>query len=162
MTEEWPAACSLSDLPEISGEPAHSYLRAESSKILYKLCRDDFVRFHLRRLLVATDPGEWPLSSSIVRCQVESRHQVPSLYHSKLAMEDPAASVILAALDGTRDRDQLATILLESVRTAKIGINVGDTPLQDLPDSAVVARQIVEDQLQIALKLGLLMTPIAD
>jgi hypothetical protein len=44
------------------------------------------------------------------------------------------------------------------VRDEKIGINVGEVPLQDVEDPESVARQIVEDKLQKALDLGLLIS----
>lgn len=93
-----------------------------------------------------------------MRFLAPTRHQIPTLHHSNVSIDDPAACTILAVLDGTRDRDALAAVLHAAVRDEKIGINVGEVPLQDVEDPESVARQIVENKLQKALDLGLLIS----
>ncbi|MEO1843817.1 MAG: hypothetical protein ABGZ37_06025 [Akkermansiaceae bacterium] len=93
-----------------------------------------------------------------MRFLAPTRHQIPTLYHSNVSIDDPAACTILAVLDGTRDRDALAAVLPAAVRDEKIGINVDEVPLQDVEDPESVARQGVEDKLQKTLDLGLLIS----
>ena len=155
LTSRWPAAVPLSELQPLFNEPEDSYLRAPSSKVLYDLYWNDFIRLHPRPLPAATEISSRPLTSAFVRSRVGSSKQVPTVYHSNVAMDDAAACTILAALDGCNDHDQLATILLEAVRSGDLAIKVDDAPLQDHPEAETIARQIVDEKLEQALSMGL-------
>jgi len=67
------------------------------------------------------DPGDYPTASSIARLHAPSQ-RVTNLYHRTIRMDDDMACFVLAHLDGTRNREDLRNLMLESVRNGRVNI----------------------------------------
>ena len=68
-----------------------------------------------------TEIGDCPTASPIARLLAPSR-RVTNLCHRTIRMDDDMACFVLAHLDGTRNREDLRNLMLESVRTGRVNI----------------------------------------
>lgn len=101
---------------------------------------------------IATRPGPRPRASAVARYQISRGMQVTTLLHSSLKVEDPLGAALLGLLDGTRDRDALATILLQR-------IDAGELPApwdQPTGDPTAVLRAGLDRSLEGLARSGLL------
>ncbi|MEP7183068.1 MAG: class I SAM-dependent methyltransferase [Betaproteobacteria bacterium] len=60
---------------------------------------------------IAGVPGRHPQASPVARWQAQRQEQLTTLRHEGVRLADPVARQLLAALDGSRDRAQLAAAL---------------------------------------------------
>jgi hypothetical protein len=68
---------------------------------------------HAGPLRAAREPGERPLASPLVRWQATQGPDLTTLAYTTVHMEEPAARVLIALLDGTRDRAAIRAALRE-------------------------------------------------
>jgi hypothetical protein len=68
---------------------------------------------HAGPLRAAREPGERPRASALARWQAGHDVEMTSLAYTSVRMEEPAARALVTLLDGTRDREQIRSELLE-------------------------------------------------
>ena len=76
--------------------------------LLADACFAGAVQLHVHPPTLAIAAGERPLASPIVRWQAARQEQVTNLRHETMMLKDPAARRLLAVLDGSRTRAELA------------------------------------------------------
>ncbi len=101
LTAQWPLYLPLAGLDASDAQIAG----------LVELWHDNLVFLSTTPVRFALDPGPRPCASPLVRAQLAlGTPNVCSLHHLPVGVEDPAARMLLAACDGTRDRTALAEI----------------------------------------------------
>jgi SAM-dependent methyltransferase len=85
---------------------------AEVAQAVWAAVDADLVELHVHAPAYALRAGERPRASALARLQAERAIDVTSLRHENVRMEEPAARLLLALLDGTRDRDALRADLV--------------------------------------------------
>jgi methyltransferase-like protein/trans-aconitate methyltransferase len=65
--------------------------------------------------------GDRPTASSIARLMAPSR-RITNLCHRTVVIDDDMACFVLSHLDGTRDRDVLAELMLQEVRSGRVNL----------------------------------------
>ena len=76
--------------------------------------------------------GERPRASAVARAQLALGHQVTTLRHGTLSIEDPVGRALLVLLDGTRTRAQLVDELARLVGAGRLPVPAATTPADDL------------------------------
>lgn len=79
--------------------------------MLVDACLADAVEPYVRPLPLAIAAGERPVASPVARWQARRQESITNLRHEMMAIQDPAARQLLALLDGTRTRAELAAAL---------------------------------------------------
>jgi hypothetical protein len=108
----WPGAVSLADLA--AGEPEALEILCEA---LLPCFAANLVRLHARPPQLSNVPGARPRTSPLARLQARDREFMTTQRHTSIRLEDDLGWVLVALLDGTRDRAQLL-IDLETVMEA--------------------------------------------
>ena len=157
LTNRWPASCTLKELQNGLVAPEGSSVEQELHEVLWSLHLDEIISLHKYRFPVATEITAKPKMTCNARLGAKQGQYVSSIQHSGVSLDDPVASIVLSHLDGNHDRAALINILLQASREGKIGIQVQDSPLHDLPNADQVAGQIVEEELTKARDLGMLL-----
>ena len=98
----FPEALPVRDLRRTLGAGA-----ADAERAVWAAVDADLVALHVRAPAYAASAGERPRASALARLQAEQAIDVTSLRHENVRMEEPAARLLLALLDGTRDRAAL-------------------------------------------------------
>lgn len=103
--------------PEVVGFSAlQAALGAEEAELgaaLLEGFRRERLVPHSAPLRAASEPGERPRASALVRWQASRGPEMTSLAYTTVRMEEPAARVLVTLLDGTRDRAQVRAELAE-------------------------------------------------
>lgn len=86
-----------------------------ASALLVDACYAGMVDLHVHPPTLASAPGAFPCASAIVRWQVARQASVTNLRHETLSIDDPLARRLLAAMDGTRSRDELVAMVAEAL-----------------------------------------------
>ena len=89
---------------------------------------------HAGPLLAARDPGERPVASPLARWQARRAPDLTSLAYQTVRMEEPAARLLVAMLDGTRDRAAIRAEL-----AAATGLELSAEDLDQQPARARAA-----------------------
>jgi SAM-dependent methyltransferase len=105
----WPGAVSLADLAD--GEPDALEILCEA---LLPCFAANLVRLHARAPQLSNVAGARPRTSPLARLQARDREFMTTQRHTSIRLEDDLGWVLVALLDGTRDRAQLL-IDLETV-----------------------------------------------
>ena len=132
ITAAWPAAVSIG---ELAGEDASPERREVICEALIPCYALKLVRLHVEGPKLSKVPGERPRTSPLARLQARERTYLTTLRHTSIRLEDDLGWLLVALLDGTRDR---AALLAELER-----ITAGSYPnlAQDLERSLDDARQ---------------------
>ncbi len=122
LAKRWPEALHFDELlarcSELSRAAADS---GELSEILLATHRAGLVELHARAPACTSVPGERPAASTLARWQARQRHSLTTARHTTIEATGDLELRLLALLDGTRDRRDLATEigpLLEPPRPA--------------------------------------------
>ena len=102
LARHFPEALPVRDLRRTLGAGA-----ADAERAVWAAVDADLVALHVRAPAYAASAGERPRASALARLQAEQAIDVTSLRHENVRMEEPAARMLLALLDGTRDRAAL-------------------------------------------------------
>jgi len=78
--------------------------RGELAKALLDGFRRERLLPHAGRFAAAAEPSERPVASRLARWQAARGETLTSLVYTTIAMEEPAARLLITLLDGTRDR----------------------------------------------------------
>ena len=105
----WPGAVAIADLAD--GEPEALATLCEA---LLPCFAANLVRLHAHPPELSNVPGTRPRASPLARLQARDREYMTTLRHTSIGLEDDLGWVLVALLDGTRDRAQLL-IDLETV-----------------------------------------------
>ncbi len=101
----WPAAARVDELG--SEQPASPEELAVLCEALLACFAANLVRLHVHPAAPAVAPGERPLASPLARLQSLEREYLTTLRHTSIRLEDELGWLLVALLDGTRDRAQL-------------------------------------------------------
>jgi SAM-dependent methyltransferase len=105
----WPGAVSVADLAD--GDPDALAIVCEA---LLPCFAANLVRLHAHPPALSIVPGARPRVSPLARLQARDRESMTTLRHTSIGLDDDLGWVLVARLDGTRDRAQLL-IDLETV-----------------------------------------------
>lgn len=147
LSEHWPAAVPFPDLVAQARARAAGAAPEEDAvlrNVLLQAYLGNLVRLWSEPPPVTSRPSERPISSRLARTQVEQGARVvATLVHTDVALEDALGRDLLLLLDGTHDRDSLATQLTAGPASS-------DLPSRDeLPEA-------LDDALDRLGRLGLL------
>jgi methyltransferase-like protein/2-polyprenyl-3-methyl-5-hydroxy-6-metoxy-1,4-benzoquinol methylase len=88
------------------------------------------------------EPGPRPRASALARLQAPQERLVTNLRHASVELA-PIDRAVLQHLDGTRDAQELESILAELVARDRLAIQVDDQPLKDPQKVATILRAAV-------------------
>jgi len=110
LVEIAPRAAAVDEIKARLANRAWSSSMAHASVegLLADACFAGAVQLHVHPPTLAIAAGERPLASPIVRWQAARQEQVTNLRHETMMLKDPAARRLLAVLDGSRTRAELA------------------------------------------------------
>jgi predicted O-methyltransferase YrrM len=101
LSQHWPRYRPIADVAD----------NDEQRTALLDLWHLNFIFLSTTPERFAVDPGIRPTASPLVRAQIAmDMPNVCSLHHEAVGVEDPAARALLAACDGTRDREALEAV----------------------------------------------------
>ncbi len=103
----WPAAAWLHELGSEPPEPASPEDLAVLCEALLPCFAANLVRLHVHPPQPATTPGERPRASPLARLQARDREYMTTLRHTTIRLEDELGWLLVALLDGTRNRAEL-------------------------------------------------------
>lgn len=109
----WPAAIAFSDLLHTARDLAErqSELLEDDSAwlcdMLLKLYAANLAELHTHVPACSTTASAKPLASPLVRAQLRTGHQVTTLRHACVSVDDESGRLLLSLLDGTRGRPRL-------------------------------------------------------
>jgi 2-polyprenyl-3-methyl-5-hydroxy-6-metoxy-1,4-benzoquinol methylase len=115
LLARWPGSVPVAELAEwrlrapsvaASGEPPRS-----TEMLVAELYVAGHVDLRTAPVAVATVAGERPEAFAAARWFSRERSVIPNLYHEALTHKDPVGRRLLALLDGTRTREQLAAAI---------------------------------------------------
>ncbi len=105
----WPAAVAVADL---AGDDPESL--AVVCQALLPCFAANLLRLHAQPPALSSAPGARPRASPLARLQARDREFLTTLRHTSIRLEDDLGWLLVALLDGTRDRARLL-IDLETV-----------------------------------------------
>jgi len=79
--------------------------------LLAEACYAGAVELYTEPPPLASSPGERPRAGAVARWQAARQPNLTNLRHEPLRLDDPHALALLAAMDGSRTRDDLAAVL---------------------------------------------------
>ncbi len=103
-----------------------------------------------------TTPGERPLASPLARWRASRGAEVVNLRHDAVPLE-PHERLLLAALDGTRDRAALIALLTERAAAGDLVLADAGRPIVDPAERDELLRGIVENTLGWFARAALLV-----
>jgi len=101
----WPASVWLEDLA--GGDDASDEARAVICEAMLPCFAANLVRLHVHPPMPSVAPGPHPRASPLARLQAHERAWVTTLRHTSIRLEDELGRLLVALLDGTRDRAKL-------------------------------------------------------
>lgn len=112
LTEVWPQTIHFDDLLERCTQQTGRPANAEGlSEILLATYRAGLVELRVSPLGCVSKPGDRPCTTSLARWQAQHGHTVTTLRHTTIEATGGIETRLLTLLDGTRDRNALATEL---------------------------------------------------
>jgi SAM-dependent methyltransferase/methyltransferase-like protein len=126
----WPHALSFAELePRIERETGYKF-DSDGAALLMRLAISKFVDLHRWSAPLAKEIGERPRASAYARQEIRTGSQATSLLHILVKLEDAVSRRLLGLLDGTRNRGELAAMLIAefpemSVKEIEEGIEAG-------------------------------------
>jgi SAM-dependent methyltransferase len=96
LGECWPRPISYKELHEEVGE--------DVSELLFGCFAGGTINLHSHDFAFAEDPGEFPVTSPVVRVMARRGGLLPNLVHQAVEVDDEAVRKLLISLDGTRRR----------------------------------------------------------
>ena len=105
IAASWPAGVWLEDLA--GGDDAGDEARAVICEALLPCFAANLVRLHVHPPMPTVVPGPRPRTSPLARIQAHERGWMTTLRHTSIRLEDELGWLLVALLDGTRDRAKL-------------------------------------------------------
>jgi len=105
VAARWPASVWLEDLA--GGEDASDESHAVICEALLPCFAANLVRLHVHPPMPSPAPGPLPRTSPLARIQAHERGWMTTLRHTSIRLEDELGWLLVALLDGTRDRAKL-------------------------------------------------------
>ncbi len=105
VAARWPAGVWLEDLA--GGEDATDEARAVIREALLPCFAANLVRLHVHPPMPSITPGPFPRTSPLARIQAHERGWMTTLRHTSIRLDDELGWLLVALLDGTRDRARL-------------------------------------------------------
>ncbi len=115
--------------------------------ILLETYKAGLVELHVHPPEFASEIGEHPVASPLVRWQLRTGTQVTCLRHTRINVEGPLERRFLLLLDGTRDRAALVKDLAAQVASGEVVMERDGAPVRD----GQTASKILADELEAAL-----------
>lgn len=122
---------------------------------LLRLYTSGTVEFRTSSPPLSRTAGEHPLTSPVIRWQVQQGNNVTSLFHVAVKIEDEVGRCLLSSLDGHHDRAALAEKIWQLLNSKNALPGSGD-------DEAAARSKIASDlesNLAKIAKIGLLVSP---
>lgn len=113
MVEEAPRAIPVREAEQWLAQraPQDAAAARPVPVLLAEACYAGSVELYTEPPPLASSPGERPRAGAVARWQAARQPNLTNLRHEPLRLDDPHALALLAAMDGTRTRDDLATAL---------------------------------------------------
>jgi len=112
LLARWPRSVPVAELDHWHAKNASATAAAKPSRSTEQLVTELYaagvIELRSAPVAVAAAPGERPEAFSAARWINREHEVIPSLYHEALRYQDPIGRKLLALLDGTRNRDELA------------------------------------------------------
>ena len=116
-----------------------------------------FVEFHSHETPFATDISERPQVSALVLNQIKAGPDITSLKHENMQIKGDLAQKLIALLDGTRDRNELADALLDSLGETSIATALNSAATDSPEALKEKLLEELENNLNALAKAGLLV-----
>ena len=135
----------LTELPDVEPVP-EDRLPGFLAEFLYQALASKLVEFHAGPIPFALEAGDRPIASPLARLQAEVSPTVTNLRHLRVEL-DPVDRIVLAHLDGRRDRSALADVLVAAVLDGRLDLREGDDPIRDPDRIRPILTQAVDEGL---------------
>lgn len=109
LADRYPA--SVPGAEAVEALAVHGMAANDARNAIVRACFGGGVELHARPLELATRVSARPRSSAVARWQAARSESVTNLRHEGVRIDESAARTLLAAADGSRDRDALAATL---------------------------------------------------
>jgi SAM-dependent methyltransferase len=109
LLARWPRSVAVSELLQLQTRCAAASRPIE--QVITELYVAGLVDLRTAPIAVAIGADERPAAFAAARWLSREHNVIPSLHHEALRFQDPLARKLLALLDGTRTRDELAAAL---------------------------------------------------
>jgi len=130
--------------------------RRDLGEFLIRCYGVGFVDLHTFPSIFVTEIPERPMTSPLIRWQLQQGPSISSLRHLPLKIEDALGRELLALLDGTRDRAALLEELGKLVTSGATPLYREGKPVTELKTALEVLSRQLEPNLQILARLGVL------
>ncbi len=152
LSEIKPCTIDIPSLVQAVAKAAPSELERNLHKqtekighVVYTLFFNGVVELLAAPRRCVTQISDRPTASPIARLLAPSR-RVTNLCHRTIVMDDDMACFVLAHLDGTRNREALLNLMLESVRSGRVVIPGHNAKSED------ETRELLHNQLELILQ----------
>lgn len=146
--EEWPGRIPFPELLDLAAKRLGKAADPGEADVLARNLTASWmaglVNFHGDHPHYARTVSDRPIASPLARAQMVAGPVATTMLHGTMRLEDAQSRLLVQLLDGTRDRDQLATELLPAF------------PQEDRPDPATL-KDGLDRNLERMAKAGLLV-----
>jgi hypothetical protein len=121
LVEEAPRVVPVSDAAQwlTANAPEDASAARPVPALLAEACYAGMVELYTHAPPLSASAGEHPVASAIVRWQAARQSSLTNLRHEPMRVDDPHALALLALMDGTRTRDDLAAALASRLPEAE-------------------------------------------
>ena len=120
---------------------------AEGLLSCYASASESLVELHTGPFPFVREPGDRPTASPLARRQAaDGSNWVTNLRHEAVGLNN-VDRLLLPYLDGTRDRGELAEVVVELARKGEYSVKQQDQPVTDPPRVRELAGPVVADRL---------------
>jgi hypothetical protein len=111
LLAHWPCSIEVAAIPDRLAPTRGSRRRRPVEDVVFDLYAAGWVDLRTVPLAVSATAGARPVAFPVARAMTREHEVIPSLYHEALRYADPLGRRLLALLDGTRTRAELAAAL---------------------------------------------------
>jgi SAM-dependent methyltransferase len=149
----WPRALSFPELLGRVGSAPRNLL----ANLLRELAVEGVVDLHFEPLPCTGEVGERPRATPLARREAAEGPLVTNQLHRPLKIDDEVARLLLAHLDGTRDRAALVAVLARALEEGRLSLSWEAKPVErSTPSLHDLLGRIVDHHLRKLARLALI------
>jgi methyltransferase-like protein/trans-aconitate methyltransferase len=165
VCSQWPCSVSFGQLLEVarSAGAEESIVSSDDSpaatlaNALARAYRAGFLHLNIFPFKVANRVSQHPMTSQLVRFQLERGDSATNQVHVSLKFPDPVSRRLVSLLDGTRDQQMLVCELIEFVESGKGQVYQNGALLEDPNEVRVILERRVSAGLESLMREGMLV-----